>query len=73
MDKIMNNPKNVRFKEIITLIEHYGFVYNRTEGSHKIYQNEEWKCTVNIQEVNGHAKPYQVRQIIDEFRENGIV
>ncbi len=49
----MNNPNNVRFEEMITLIEHYGSVYNRTKGSHKIYQNEKWKCTLNIQEVNG--------------------
>ena len=36
----------------------------RTTGSHHIYVHPEVPQAVNIQEVGGKAKPYQVRQVV---------
>jgi len=69
-DKVRNNPKNVRFDEICKLAEAFGFKYKGGKGSHVVYSKKGIPDIVNFQNVNGMAKPYQVRQflkIVEEF------
>lgn len=56
--------ENVSFSDFQRLVESYGFALRRTSGSHYIYRNPEIPKIVNIQEVGGQAKPYQVRQFL---------
>ena len=59
-------PQNVRFKDLERLCEHYfGEPRTRQGGSHSVFKTP-WSGDprVNIQEKNGMAKPYQVRQVI---------
>ena len=61
-----NNPKNVRFSDLVKVCNHY-FGEPRQKGtSHCIYKTP-WQGDprVNIQEKQGLAKPYQVRQILE--------
>ena len=69
-DKVRNNPKNVRFDEICKLAEAFGFKYKGGKGSHVVYSKKGIPDIVNFQNVNGMAKPYQVRQflkIVEEY------
>jgi predicted RNA binding protein YcfA (HicA-like mRNA interferase family) len=34
LEKLRNNPKNVRFADLCKLLESYGFVLRRSSGSH---------------------------------------
>lgn len=61
-NKIKNNTQNVKFKEIKTLLKHYKFTLERQKGSHRIYKRE--NILVNIQNIKGEVKPYQVKQVI---------
>lgn len=64
--QIKNNPKNVRFADLMKVCNHY-FGEPRQQGtSHCIYKTP-WAGDprVNIQEKNGKAKVYQVKQVID--------
>jgi hypothetical protein len=64
--QIKNNPKNVRFADLMKVCNHY-FGEPRQQGtSHCIYKTP-WAGDprVNIQEKNGKAKVYQVRQVLD--------
>ena len=64
--QIKNNPKNVRFADLTKVCNHY-FGEPRQQGtSHCIYKTP-WAGDprVNIQEKNGKAKVYQVKQVID--------
>jgi hypothetical protein len=36
----------------------------RTEGSHRIYLHPTIPELVNLQDVGGQAKPYQIRQVL---------
>ena len=36
LEKLTNNRKNVRYGDFVTLIEAFGFEYDRTKGSHAI-------------------------------------
>ncbi|HEY4025979.1 MAG TPA: type II toxin-antitoxin system HicA family toxin [Candidatus Dormibacteraeota bacterium] len=55
---------NVRFQELVALVESLGFELRRVSGSHHIYVHPDLDELVNLQEVGGRAKPYQVRQLV---------
>jgi len=56
--------QNVAFRDMVRLIEGYGFELARTSGSHHIFLHPEIRELVNIQDVSGQAKPYQIRQFL---------
>jgi predicted RNA binding protein YcfA (HicA-like mRNA interferase family) len=60
--QILNNPKNVKFNDFVSILSAYGFVCTRTEGSHNIFKNASVKEFINVHNVDGEAKPYQIRQ-----------
>ena len=59
---MLNNQKNVKYSDFVVILEAFGFFRKRGEGGHSIYKNETVKEIINIQNVNGEAKPYQIRQ-----------
>ncbi|MBI5814771.1 MAG: type II toxin-antitoxin system HicA family toxin [Nitrospinae bacterium] len=62
--KILNNQRNVRFKELSQLAMAFGFILVRIKGSHHIFAHPAVNELVNLQDVDGSAKPYQVRQFL---------
>jgi hypothetical protein len=56
--------RNVSFSDIIGLVEGFGFRLERVSGSHHIFIHPEIPELLNLQEVNGQAKPYQIRQFL---------
>ena len=46
------------------IIESFGFVCKRQRGSHRIYSRIGISELINIQNVNGEVKPYQVKQFL---------
>jgi hypothetical protein len=55
---------NVRFKDMRRLAEAVGFELQRTSGSHHIFAHPDVPELLNMQEVAGEAKPYQIRQFL---------
>ena len=64
LQKILTNSQNVKFSDMVSLVEAFGFNLSRTRGSHHIFVHPDVKELVNLQEVKGQAKPYQVRQFL---------
>jgi predicted RNA binding protein YcfA (HicA-like mRNA interferase family) len=62
--KLLTNPNNVRFLDMVALVEGFGFRLSRVNGSHHIFVHPEIAELVNLQEVRGEAKPYQIRQFL---------
>jgi len=62
--KVLASPQNVKFGEMTALIEAFGFRLIRTAGSHHIFAHRDVRELVNLQEVKGQAKAYQVRQFL---------
>jgi predicted RNA binding protein YcfA (HicA-like mRNA interferase family) len=56
--------KNVAFGDMINMVEGFGFRLVRVSGSHHIFTNPGIPELVNLQEVKGEAKPYQIRQFL---------
>jgi predicted RNA binding protein YcfA (HicA-like mRNA interferase family) len=64
LQKILSGSKNIRFQEMTALVEAFGFRQVRVSGSHHIFSHPTVRELVNLQEVHGQAKPYQIRQFI---------
>jgi len=62
--RIINNQKNVQFNDFVTVIESFGFFRKRGEGSHNIFRKTNIAEHINIQNVDGKAKPYQIKQFL---------
>lgn len=59
------SPEEARLAaEIVELAETFGFSLARVNGSHHIFVHPALPELLNLQEVNGKAKPYQVRQLL---------
>lgn len=56
--------RNVAFGDMRSLVEAFGFRLARVSGSHHIFVHEAIGELVNLQEVRGEAKPYQIRQFL---------
>jgi predicted RNA binding protein YcfA (HicA-like mRNA interferase family) len=56
--------QNVSFSDFCRLVEALGFSMSRTSGSHRIYAHPDIPELVNVQDVGGVAKPYQIRQVL---------
>jgi predicted RNA binding protein YcfA (HicA-like mRNA interferase family) len=62
--KALSSPANLRFEEACALARAFGFRLSRVGGSHHIFAHVNVRELVNLQEVEGKAKPYQVRQLL---------
>lgn len=56
--------QNVAFRDMVALAEGFGFRLARVRGSHHIYAHPDISELINLQDVGGQAKPYQIRQFL---------
>ena len=67
--KALNAPQNLRFAELRTLAEAFGYRLDRVKGSHHLFVHTRATRPLNLQEAGGKAKPYQVRQFLRDIEE----
>ena len=61
---VQGDLRNVAFADMVSLITGFGFTLKRTRGSHHIFAHPALPGMVNLQDVAGEAKPYQIRQFL---------
>ncbi|MBC8043239.1 MAG: type II toxin-antitoxin system HicA family toxin [Rhizobacter sp.] len=66
LEKVRQSPNNVRSDDFVKLIESFGFAFARQKGSHRIFERANVPELVNIQNVKGKAKAYQVWQFLEK-------
>ena len=64
LQKLLSGSRNIRFAEAVACAEAFGFRLSRVNGSHHIYVHANVSELLNLQNVNGQAKPYQVKQLL---------
>jgi predicted RNA binding protein YcfA (HicA-like mRNA interferase family) len=65
LQKVLSGSRNVRFGDMIALVNAFGFRLSRTKGSHHIFSHPGIPELINLQEVHGQAKPYQIKQVLN--------
>ena len=64
LQKILDGSKNVRFQDMVSLVQAFGFRLSRVQGSHHIFTHPGIPELANLQDVHGQAKPYQIKQFL---------
>jgi len=64
--------KNVAFADLRNLVEGFGFELRGVSGSHHIFAHPDVQELLNLQNVRGQAKPYQVRQFLRLVERYGL-
>lgn len=63
---VTNNPRAaLSFRDFEALLAAFGFIWDRTVGSHRQYVHPEVPRTLPVQPDGKDAKRYQVRQFLD--------
>lgn len=57
-----NSDKNFEFNDLVKILMNVSFDL-RIKGSHHIFTKEGVEEIINIQPIDGKAKPYQVKQV----------
>lgn len=65
LKKVLSGSKNISFDDLVLLIYAFGFTLSRSAGSHHIFVHPDVNELINIQNVKGEAKPYQIKQFLD--------
>jgi hypothetical protein len=56
--------QNVPFADFCHLVESFSFRLLRVSGSHHVFGQPDCPELVNLQNVGGQVKPYQIRQFL---------
>lgn len=64
LNKALAGSKSIRFSDLVGLVEAFGFRLSRVRGSHHIFVHADLSELLNLQDVGGQAKPYQIRQFL---------
>ena len=69
LQKLLASPHNVRFGDLCKLATAFGYRLDRVNGSHHIFEHSLADRPLNLQNVGGKAKAYQVRQFLRDIEE----
>jgi hypothetical protein len=73
ISKMRQNPKQVRFKDLCRICDHFFGEPRKASGSHRVYKTP-WRGDprINIQNHKGMAKAYQVKQVLLAIDKLGV-
>ena len=72
LERILAGSLNLSFTDFRKLVEAFGFQLSRVKGSHHIFTHPDVPELVNVQEVGGKTKPYQIRQFLKLVEEYNL-
>ena len=65
LEKMLSgSTKNIRFDDMLSLMPAFGFTLARISGSHHIFSHDGIPELINLQNVHGQVKPYQIKQFL---------
>jgi predicted RNA binding protein YcfA (HicA-like mRNA interferase family) len=64
LQRLLAGSKNVNFADAASCAEAFGYRLDRINGSHHIYVHDQIPEVLNLQDVKGKAKPYQIKQLL---------
>jgi hypothetical protein len=64
LKKLLSGSRNIRFSEAVACAEAFGFTLKNISGSHHVFVHPGIPELLNLQNVEGKAKPYQIRQLL---------
>lgn len=62
---LQSTDRSVSFRDFVAMVEAFGFVHQRTKGSHQSYIHPDCPRLLVIQPLGKDAKRYQIREFLD--------
>jgi predicted RNA binding protein YcfA (HicA-like mRNA interferase family) len=62
---LQSTDRSISFRDFVALVEAFGFVHQRTKGSHRSYRHLDCPRLMVIQPNGTDAKRYQVRELLE--------
>jgi len=72
LQQILAGSKNISFDDMILLVEAFGFNLSRVNGSHHIFSHPKVPELVNLQNIKGKAKIYQIKQFLSLVEKHNL-
>ncbi len=72
LERVVAGSLNTSFRDFRRVVEAFGFRLSRIRGSHHIFTHPSVPELVNLQDINGKAKPYQIRQFLKLIEEYNL-
>ena len=72
LKQALSGSKNMSFSDLMLLVEAFGLTLVRINGSHHIFTHPHIPDLVNLQNVKGKAKPYQVKQFLSLVEQHNL-
>lgn len=66
--KLLRSSKNINFKELLKMVNLFGFTLRGVQGSHYLFKRDDIKQKMNFQnnpKDKNRAKEYQVKQLLN--------
>ena len=71
--RLLNSAGNsIPYRDFMALLEAFGFVCDRTRGSHQVFIHPDCPRPLVVQPLGKDAKRYQVRQFLDMVEAYGL-
>lgn len=70
--RLLASRTSMRFRDFQRILEAFGFVLDRINGSHHQYKHALASRPLSIQPKGNMAKPYQIDQLLDMVEEFGL-
>jgi predicted RNA binding protein YcfA (HicA-like mRNA interferase family) len=72
-EKLRQSPSQlVAFRDFERLLVAFGFLLQRTRGSHRAYKHPDVPELLTVQPKGKDAKPYQIRKFLDMMEQFGL-
>lgn len=67
VDKMRTNPGNIRFSEVVALLQHEGFVLFNSRGSHRTFHRADGRLLTIVRPHGGRktCHPDDIRKILE--------
>lgn len=70
LQRLILSTRDVRFSEAVAVAEAFGFRWDRINGSQHIgsqhiFVHPDIQELLNLQDLKGNAKPYQIKQMLE--------
>ncbi|MBU4194704.1 MAG: hypothetical protein L6427_08705 [Actinomycetia bacterium] len=73
VDKACNSPRNIRFRELVTLLTRIGcYSLDSINGSHWNFRRDGY-YPITITHTRGHAKIREVKEVVKLLKESGWI
>lgn len=72
LQKLLSGSKNICFSEAVSCAKAFGFELSRITGDHHIYVHPQVPELVNLQDVDGKAKPYQIKELLEIIERHNL-